>query len=156
MDAAIGRESSRAIPQKIRRAVLRSAIACCYCETSAFFARFEVDHVHPWSRGGTHDPENLVAACARCNLEKSDMTVSEWRAWREATGRVWPPRRTDEVAHALCIELTELLLAAGRGSEVPDGPLLDAAISAGRDYFGWDAKANARALIEAGGTRHAS
>lgn len=32
--------------------------------------RLHVDHVIPWSKGGTHDPSNLQVAHATCNLKK--------------------------------------------------------------------------------------
>ncbi len=31
-----------------------------------------LDHVQPLSRGGSHDADNLVAACHRCNQWKGD------------------------------------------------------------------------------------
>jgi 5-methylcytosine-specific restriction endonuclease McrA len=34
--------------------------------------RMHLDHVVPWSQGGTHSVENLVVSCAKCNLAKSD------------------------------------------------------------------------------------
>lgn len=36
------------------------------------------DHVTPTARGGTHDPRNLVPACAPCNELKNDMTYDEF------------------------------------------------------------------------------
>jgi len=50
-----------------------------------------VDHVVPFSRGGANTPENYVAACFRCNLDKSDMTLDEWEHDRKARGASWPP-----------------------------------------------------------------
>lgn len=32
--------------------------------------------------GGTSDPNNLVAACDKCNSSKRDRPVSEWEATR--------------------------------------------------------------------------
>jgi 5-methylcytosine-specific restriction endonuclease McrA len=34
-----------------------------------------VDHVIPIARGGSDDPENLIAACRRCNYSKQDKLV---------------------------------------------------------------------------------
>jgi len=56
----------------------RDDYTCQYC-----FARgvqLECDHVHPVSRGGGHEDENLVTACKRCNRSKMAKTVEEWRA----------------------------------------------------------------------------
>lgn len=38
---------------------------------------FTVDHVQPWSRGGSKELDNLVAACTSCNLRKADRTLEE-------------------------------------------------------------------------------
>lgn len=81
----------RAIPAAVRRDVL-SADACAYCGGYAE----AVDHIIPVSRGGTADRTNLTASCRQCNEEKLDFTPGEWRAWREETGREWPPRTIDE------------------------------------------------------------
>jgi 5-methylcytosine-specific restriction endonuclease McrA len=48
---------------------------CFYCGAAAEHA----DHFVPLSRGGRHCAQNLVAACARCNLSKGNKIVDEWR-----------------------------------------------------------------------------
>lgn len=52
----------------------RYGFRCGYCGVSETDSGGEltVDHYHPDSRGGTEDDENLVYACFRCNLHKSD------------------------------------------------------------------------------------
>lgn len=37
-----------------------------------------VDHIQPVTLGGTNDINNLVCACWKCNLAKSDAEPSEW------------------------------------------------------------------------------
>lgn len=44
---------------------------CFYCSTSITAARSHVDHVMPWSISRDNGLDNLVAACAACNLDKS-------------------------------------------------------------------------------------
>ena len=57
-----------------RRGVfLRDESTCQYCGRTAE----NVDHVHPRSRGGAHEWENVVAACRRCNSRKKDHTPEE-------------------------------------------------------------------------------
>lgn len=57
-----------------RRAVLfRDGVRCQYCGRDAD----SIDHVTPRSRGGQHTWENVVAACRRCNLGKSNRLLSE-------------------------------------------------------------------------------
>ncbi|MFH8926356.1 HNH endonuclease [Streptomyces pristinaespiralis] len=74
------------IPDSVRRDVL--AANCAYC---GYPWPTEVDHVHPYSRGGSDDRSNLAPACGTCNAEKLDFTPQEWRAWRESEGKPWPP-----------------------------------------------------------------
>lgn len=50
---------------------------CRYCGSCD--GPFEIDHIHPWSRGGTHDRINLALACRSCNRSKGAKTVEEWR-----------------------------------------------------------------------------
>lgn len=47
---------------------------CTYCGVPAE----HLDHVIPRSRGGTSNDDNLVPACARCNLAKGAKTPEEW------------------------------------------------------------------------------
>ena len=98
---------------------------CChYCGT-AFPS--EVDHVIPWSRGGSDDLENLVAACYRCNRDKSDLTPEEWAAARAARGAAWPlPTR-----EAILLDLTAGLVddADAVHAAVSDETLLDSLVS---------------------------
>ena len=62
---------------------LRAGGACCYCGGTA--RKLELDHVIPVSRGGTHTVGNLAMACFRCNRQKSNKTVMEWRVWKVRT-----------------------------------------------------------------------
>jgi 5-methylcytosine-specific restriction endonuclease McrA len=57
-----------------RRAVFaRDDGRCQYCGEHAD----SIDHVVPRSRGGTHEWENVVAACRPCNLRKRDREPDE-------------------------------------------------------------------------------
>jgi len=86
-----GLETRESIPESVRHEVLWDyadmPADCHYCQSWAV----EIDHIMPISRGGTNARDNLRAACWRCNGEKSDMTVSEWEAWRKRRGYCWPP-----------------------------------------------------------------
>ena len=90
---------------------------CGYCGISEVDAGGEltVDHYHPVSAGGDDSDENLVYACVRCNLYKSDY-------WPDAhdveAGRfVLHPIRDDVTQHLRENELTgelEPLTGTGR------------------------------------------
>lgn len=70
------REARRSsIPLKVQRDVQGEG-CCAYC--GAEQGPFEIDHIHPWSRGGTDDRENLTLACRPCNRSKRDKTLAEW------------------------------------------------------------------------------
>jgi len=67
----------RAVKRRISRRVLfaRDGWRCVYCGTSG--GRLTLDHVVPRSRGGDSVWENVVTACAPCNLRKGDRTLEE-------------------------------------------------------------------------------
>lgn len=53
----------------------RDGHLCRYCGRAP--SRFTLDHVDPKSRGGSHDPANLVTACGSCNSRKGARTPEE-------------------------------------------------------------------------------
>jgi 5-methylcytosine-specific restriction endonuclease McrA len=58
---------------------------CEYCEMEVtYYAKkansLQIDHRKPVSRGGSDEMDNLACACRECNMLKSDMTESEFRA----------------------------------------------------------------------------
>jgi 5-methylcytosine-specific restriction endonuclease McrA len=67
----------RAIQRKISRRALfaRDGWRCVYCGTSG--GRLTLDHVVPRSRGGESIWENVVTACAPCNLRKGDRSLEQ-------------------------------------------------------------------------------
>ncbi len=52
----------------------RAGHKCEYCRApeQVFNFAFEVEHIHPRSRGGTDALNNLALACESCNLYKSN------------------------------------------------------------------------------------
>jgi 5-methylcytosine-specific restriction endonuclease McrA len=56
------------IDQNIRWSVfIRDEYQCQRCGSRH---DLHVDHIVPWSRGGTDHPENLQTLCRKCNLKK--------------------------------------------------------------------------------------
>jgi 5-methylcytosine-specific restriction endonuclease McrA len=84
---------------------LRDRFACQYCDSPADLT---FDHVLPRSRGGLTTWENVVTACAACNLRKGGRLVRECnmvpRRWPrmpsvhelQEHGRSFPPRHLHE------------------------------------------------------------
>ena len=53
---------------------------CGYCGREMWIGEcWDVDHIIPKSRGGSDDPDNLIAACRSCNRRKKDRTPNEFR-----------------------------------------------------------------------------
>ena len=80
----------RAIQRKISRRALfaRDGWKCVYCGTTA--GRLTLDHIIPRSKGGESIWENVVTACAPCNLRKGDRLA---RAGRDAAAAPAAPAR---------------------------------------------------------------
>jgi len=61
--------------RKIRQEILkRDEYRCAYCGHAAT----QIDHVTSLDKGGTDEPDNLVAACATCNLRKGTKNAREF------------------------------------------------------------------------------
>lgn len=75
----------------------RDGGACVYCGSTA---NVVIDHLIPVARGGDNQPDNLVAACKRCNsgkagrlLEETTMTFRDparWNQYQSAKDRLSP------------------------------------------------------------------
>ncbi len=63
-----GTSRRRSIPPSVRAAVLAVG-ECARCGSKK---RLTVDHIFPYSKGGTDDPSNLQCLCFTCNLRKSN------------------------------------------------------------------------------------
>jgi 5-methylcytosine-specific restriction endonuclease McrA len=82
---------------------LRDRFACQYCSTALPSHELTFDHIVPRSRGGRTTWENVVTACAPCNLKKGGRQSSECRMipkrkpiqptiWQmQENGRMFPP-----------------------------------------------------------------
>ena len=71
--ASQAKKRSRYIPASVRVDVLtRDNYRCVYCGVTSKNAELQVDHIIPFSKGGSNDPSNLQTLCKRCNQGKSD------------------------------------------------------------------------------------
>ena len=62
---------SRHIPASVRVTVLhRDGLKCVFCGRGAPKVELEVDHILPFSKGGSNDPSNLQTLCFDCNRGK--------------------------------------------------------------------------------------
>jgi len=62
------------IPLTRRNIMHRDKYSCQYCGKKS---ELTIDHVLPRSRGGKDTWDNVVAACLRCNISKSNRTPKE-------------------------------------------------------------------------------
>lgn len=60
-----------------REVFRRDSHTCQYCGSRS--SRLTIDHVLPRHRGGDHTWDNLVTACADCNLRKGGRSLREAR-----------------------------------------------------------------------------
>jgi 5-methylcytosine-specific restriction endonuclease McrA len=83
------------VPRTAKRKISRRALfardgwSCVYCGTSG--GRLTLDHVVPRSRGGDSVWENVVTACAPCNLRKGDKLPEEASMTMRRSPRVPSP-----------------------------------------------------------------
>lgn len=69
----------RHVSRRRREIFERSQGRCHYCgDALTLEGKWHVEHQFPRALGGGDDALNLVAACVRCNLEKSDRTALEY------------------------------------------------------------------------------
>ena len=61
-----------------RYAFKRTQGHCFYCGIKVSAKKGHFDHIIPFSRGGSNDYNNIVWACAPCNLSKSDKSIPQW------------------------------------------------------------------------------
>ena len=74
--------------KKVRLRILqRDSYTCAYCGDVAN----EVDHIIALKRGGSDDPDNLVACCRVCNIRKKDAPIGVFLA-QSSTPPVFPRR----------------------------------------------------------------
>lgn len=69
----------------------RDGPTCVWCrrEIDTDLVQATVEHVVPRIKGGPTWPENLLAACARCNRERGHQTPADWLD--ECRRRGWEP-----------------------------------------------------------------
>lgn len=58
----------------------RDRFTCQYCGRTPTRdgVVLHVDHKIPLNEGGSYELENLITACAECNLGKSDLMIEQW------------------------------------------------------------------------------
>lgn len=70
------------ISQHKRLAIyLRDGLGCAYCGVGVEDgAKLTLDHLTPYSEGGSNDQSNLVTCCHRCNSSRGSRSVEDFAA----------------------------------------------------------------------------
>ena len=68
-----GKKRSRYISKSVRVSVLhRDKYKCVFCGRSSQKIELQIDHIIPFSQGGSNELDNLQTLCIDCNQGKSD------------------------------------------------------------------------------------
>lgn len=80
--------SARSFPIDVRQEiVLRDHFTCTYCNRTGEIdgdpdgELWNIDHIVPWSKGGSTSVDNGVLSCKKCNSDKRDMTPAQYLKW---------------------------------------------------------------------------
>ena len=72
-ETSASRNISRRIPRTVfLRVVRRDNYTCQQCGKHLSDDEIEIDHVIPWTAGGSSDEPNLRTLCRKCNRKKRD------------------------------------------------------------------------------------
>ena len=64
---------------------LRDGMCCVYCGAKAEDgAKLTLDHMTPYTLGGSNKADNLVTACVSCNSARGKKSVTEFAGWLAA------------------------------------------------------------------------
>lgn len=85
------------IPEEVKREVRRRCgFGCVLCGAPIY----QYDHMHAWSKGGAHEPENLTLLCASHHEEKTKKLIPIERV-RQANSAPLNRRQDKSPAHML-------------------------------------------------------
>ena len=67
------------IRQEKRLAIyIRDGLACAYCGATIEDTKMTLDHIIPYSMGGSNDQTNLVTCCHKCNSSRGARELREF------------------------------------------------------------------------------
>jgi 5-methylcytosine-specific restriction endonuclease McrA len=94
----------------------KSEHRCAYCGRTN--APFELDHIQPRSRGGSHRVSNLALSCHACNAAKGERTAAEF-GHPEVAARAKQPLRDAAAVNATRYALCDAPARAGPAAYQP-------------------------------------
>ena len=58
---------------------LRDGLACAYCgSTVTEGAQLSLDHLKPYSKGGSNEASNLITCCSKCNSSRGNRSYTKF------------------------------------------------------------------------------
>lgn len=69
------RKKRKSLPSKVRKEILLKYKFTC--QTCGNKERLEIDHIKPFSKGGTDDYWNLTVLCKTCNIKKGNKIINK-------------------------------------------------------------------------------
>jgi 5-methylcytosine-specific restriction endonuclease McrA len=94
---ARGYKLTSGVSAKTYGRIMAGGPGCTYCPAPAT----HVDHVYPFARGGAETDENLVPACAECNMGKTARLLTEWAYAKVVYGAAHSPKVAAELARLM-------------------------------------------------------
>lgn len=52
---------------------------CVFCNTKLIFDDATIEHIIPFSKGGSHVIENLTISCKPCNSSRGSIAFDAWK-----------------------------------------------------------------------------
>lgn len=75
------------IRQEKRLAIyIRDGLECAYCHSNIEDTKLTLDHLIPYSEGGSNDQTNLVTCCHRCNSSRG---TKDWKEFAESVAQYY-------------------------------------------------------------------
>jgi len=67
----------------------RDGFRCVWCNVGGNeTARLTLDHLRPYSRGGSNEPDNLVTSCLSCNSRRKDQPMARFASSPDVMARI--------------------------------------------------------------------
>lgn len=79
LPADVSRTRRKMSATKMLSVFARNDYQCVQCGSRD---NLTVDHIVPWSKGGTNEMNNLQTLCRSCNSSKGTKDFGEWEEWR--------------------------------------------------------------------------
>ena len=87
----------------------RDNFRCQYCGAAAPHVQLQIEHILPIVAGGTNDPDNLCAACQRCNAGKAAIELDDRLPAHSALNEIAAGRAKQAHAAAVQLDMDDLI-----------------------------------------------